>query len=146
MEVSGGQLHASAALPQGESPRYPLHKRLGGPQSRSGRDGEEKNSHSPPVIEHRSSDHPARSQSLYRLSYPGSKVAPVLQQALSHDDIWSGDIAPCVLNLGTRWRWMIASRSLHFTSKEKAPAPLDRWMSGPQKPVRMRWRREKSLL
>jgi hypothetical protein len=37
MEVSG-QLHAPAALPQGKSPRYPL-DRLGGPQSRSGRDG-----------------------------------------------------------------------------------------------------------
>jgi hypothetical protein len=32
-----GQLHASAALP-----RYPLDRRLGGPQSRSGRPGEQK--------------------------------------------------------------------------------------------------------
>jgi hypothetical protein len=37
-----GQLHAPAALPPGESPRYPLDARLGGPQSRSGRRGEEK--------------------------------------------------------------------------------------------------------
>jgi hypothetical protein len=37
MEVSG-QRHASAALPQ-----VPLARRLGGPQSRSGRGGEEKN-------------------------------------------------------------------------------------------------------
>jgi hypothetical protein len=43
MEVSG-QLHAPAALPQEKSSRYPLDKRLGGPQSRSGRAGEEKNS------------------------------------------------------------------------------------------------------
>jgi hypothetical protein len=42
MEVSC-QLHASAALPQGKSTLYPLHRILGGPQSRSGRDGEEKN-------------------------------------------------------------------------------------------------------
>jgi hypothetical protein len=41
MEVSG-QLHAPAALPPGKSPRYPLDRRLGGPQSRSGRFGEEK--------------------------------------------------------------------------------------------------------
>jgi hypothetical protein len=52
MEVSG-QLHAPAALPQGESPWYPLDRRLGGPQSRC---GEEKNSQSlqgldPPVIQ-----------------------------------------------------------------------------------------------
>jgi hypothetical protein len=35
MEVSG-QLQAPAALPQGKSPWYPLDRRLGGPQSRSG--------------------------------------------------------------------------------------------------------------
>jgi len=29
--------------PQGKSPWYPLDRRLGGPQSRSGRDGDEKN-------------------------------------------------------------------------------------------------------
>jgi hypothetical protein len=36
LEVSG-QLHAPAALPPGKSPRYPFYRRLGGPQSRSGR-------------------------------------------------------------------------------------------------------------
>jgi hypothetical protein len=32
----GGQRHASAALPPGKT-RYPLYRRLGGPQARSGR-------------------------------------------------------------------------------------------------------------
>jgi hypothetical protein len=32
-----GQLHAPAALPPGKSSRYPFYRRLGGPQSRSGR-------------------------------------------------------------------------------------------------------------
>jgi hypothetical protein len=41
--------------------------RLGGPQSRSRRGVEEKNSQPPPEIEPLSSDRPARSQSLYRL-------------------------------------------------------------------------------
>jgi hypothetical protein len=41
LEVSG-QLHAPAALPPGRSPRYPLYRRLGGPQSRSGQHGEVK--------------------------------------------------------------------------------------------------------
>jgi hypothetical protein len=50
MEVSG-QLHVLAAYPQGKSPLYPLDRRLGGPQSRSGRSGEEKNSQPPPGIE-----------------------------------------------------------------------------------------------
>jgi len=51
-----GQLHASASLLQGKSPWYPLDRRLGGPQSQSGRDGEEKNSQllpglEPPIIQ-----------------------------------------------------------------------------------------------
>jgi hypothetical protein len=36
---------------QGKSPWYPLDRRLGGPQSCSGRGGEEKNSQPPPGIE-----------------------------------------------------------------------------------------------
>jgi len=38
--------------PQGKSPWYPLDLRLGGPQIRSGRGGEEKNSQPVPAIEH----------------------------------------------------------------------------------------------
>jgi hypothetical protein len=37
--------------PQGKSPWYPSDRRLGGPQSRSGRGGEEKNSEPPPGLE-----------------------------------------------------------------------------------------------
>jgi hypothetical protein len=50
MEVSG-QLYAPAALPPGKIPRYPLDRRLGGPQSGYGRGSEEKYSQSPPGIE-----------------------------------------------------------------------------------------------
>jgi hypothetical protein len=45
MEVTC-QLHAPGVLPSGKEPRYPLDTRLGGPQRRSGRCGEEKNSKS----------------------------------------------------------------------------------------------------
>jgi hypothetical protein len=56
MEVSG-QLHAPPLYPRGKSLRYLLDRRLGGPQSRSGRGGEEKNSQplsgiEPPIIQH----------------------------------------------------------------------------------------------
>jgi len=37
----GGQPHVPAALSQGKKPRYPLNRRLGGPQSRSGSFGKE---------------------------------------------------------------------------------------------------------
>jgi hypothetical protein len=50
MKVSG-QIEAPAALPQGKNPQNPLDRRLSGPQSRSGRGGEEKNSQPPPAIE-----------------------------------------------------------------------------------------------
>jgi hypothetical protein len=71
MEMSG-QLHAPAVLPQGKSPCYPLDRRLGGTQSRSGRGCEEKNSQHPPAIEIQNPDHPARSPALYQLSCHGS--------------------------------------------------------------------------
>jgi hypothetical protein len=58
--------------PQGKSPWYPLDRRLRGPQSRSGRGGEEKNFQSPPGIEPYNLDRPDRSPALYRLSYHGS--------------------------------------------------------------------------
>jgi hypothetical protein len=60
MEVSD-QLHAPPALIQGKSPWYPFDRRLGGPPSRSGRGGEEKNFQSPPGIEPCNPDCPARS-------------------------------------------------------------------------------------
>jgi hypothetical protein len=49
MEVSG-QLHAAASLPPAKDPRHPL-DRVGGPQSRSGHSGEEKNYQPMPGIE-----------------------------------------------------------------------------------------------
>jgi hypothetical protein len=58
MDVSG-QLYTPAALPQEKSPCYPL---LGGPQSRSGRRGEEKKFPAPTGA--RTLDHPARSPGL----------------------------------------------------------------------------------
>jgi hypothetical protein len=47
MEVSG-QLHHQGKNP---TPQYPLDRRLGGPQSLSGRDDEDKNSQPPSGIE-----------------------------------------------------------------------------------------------
>jgi len=43
MEVSG-QIHIPVTLSQGKDPRFPLDRRLDGPQSQFGRGGEEKNS------------------------------------------------------------------------------------------------------
>jgi len=59
-----GQRNAPAALPP-EKTRYPLYRRLGGPQGRSRRVRKIL-----PSTGIRSPDRPARSESLYRLSYP----------------------------------------------------------------------------
>jgi hypothetical protein len=59
MEVTG-QVNVPAVLPQEKSTHYSL-DRLGGPQSRSGRGGEEKNTQSPPEIEPENSEYPAPS-------------------------------------------------------------------------------------
>jgi hypothetical protein len=61
----GCQRYAMAVLPPGKT-RYPLYNRLGGPQGRSRRVREI----SSPATGILSPDRPARSQSLYRLSYP----------------------------------------------------------------------------
>jgi len=62
----GGRRHALAALTPGET-RYPLYRRLGGPRGADNL--------SPTGI--RSPDRPARSDSLYRLSYPGSHISAI---------------------------------------------------------------------
>jgi hypothetical protein len=50
MEMSG-EFRALPALPQVKGPWYPLDRKLGGPQSRSGRFDEEKNSQPLPGLE-----------------------------------------------------------------------------------------------
>jgi hypothetical protein len=57
--------------PRRKSPRHPLDRRFGGPQSRSGRLGKWK-CLTLPGLELRTLCRPARSQSLYRLRYHGS--------------------------------------------------------------------------
>jgi hypothetical protein len=64
----GGQRHAPAVLPP-EKTRYPLYRRLGGHQGRSGR----VRKISPPTGI-RSPDRPACSESLYRLRYPRQQI------------------------------------------------------------------------
>ena len=74
----GAQRNASGRFtPREKKTRYPLYRRLGGPQGRSGRVWKI----SPPTGI-RSPDLPARSESLYRLSYPGPKLYTHTQTAL----------------------------------------------------------------
>ena len=65
MRVGGGSAPRPGRFTPGRT-RYPLNRRLGGPPGRSGR-GRKISPHTG----FRSPDRPARSESLYRLSYPG---------------------------------------------------------------------------
>jgi hypothetical protein len=61
-----GQRHDLAALyPLAKDPRYPLDRRLDGPQSRSGHRIQRKNPFPLPGIEPRPPGHPLRRQTLY---------------------------------------------------------------------------------
>jgi len=66
LDGMGGHRHAPATLLPGKT-RYLLHRRLGGPQGRSGRVRK-----IPLTTGIRSSDRPARSELLCWLPYPGS--------------------------------------------------------------------------
>jgi hypothetical protein len=66
LDEVGGQRHVPAASPPGQT-RHPLYRRLDGPQGGSGRVGKDS-----PFTGIRFPDRPARSESLYRLSYPCS--------------------------------------------------------------------------
>jgi hypothetical protein len=91
------QLHAPATLPPGKSPRYPLYRRLLNP--RAGLNDMEKwKFFTLPGLELRSLGRPARSQSLYRLRYPGFKQSSVRKKILmeaaerttAYDDVKHG--------------------------------------------------------
>ena len=68
LEGVSGQQHAPAVLYLRRKSRYPLYRRLGGPQGRSGRSKDLAS----PGFDHRTVQPVA--QSLYRLSYPASHV------------------------------------------------------------------------
>ena len=73
-------------LPPGKT-RYPLYRRLTGPQDRSGQ--------VPKISPHtriRSPDRPARSQSLYWLRYPAHKVLFKTWMNMSFESSWKADI------------------------------------------------------
>jgi hypothetical protein len=87
--LGGGEWSASRpgrALPQGKYLWYPLYRRLGGPQSGSVHRGQRKNPLPLPGIEPRSPGRPARSQTLYCLSYPAPYFYFIHSQALIVQD------------------------------------------------------------
>jgi len=62
------------------------------------------------------------------------KTCPLLNSAPRHEDLWvSGGIAPRILNLGTRWRWVVSFAPQPLYPQGKSPRfPLVRRLGGPQ--------------
>jgi len=92
----GGEHHALAGLFPGKT-WFPLYRRQSGPQSQSGRFGK---SRSPTGI--RSPDRPPRSESLYRLSYPGSYVTPIRYKVCNRT---AGSHRQTVINIKAKCLW-----------------------------------------
>jgi hypothetical protein len=78
------KFHDPAALPLGKSPRYALNRRLGGPQSRSGRYGEVQ------ILDR--TGNPARSQLLYRLRANSDRLCGLVVRVLGYRSGGQGSI------------------------------------------------------
>ena len=89
----GSESLPGRSLPPGKT-RYPFYRRVGGPQDRSG----QVRKISPPTGI-RSPDRPARSQSLYRLSYPAHSQC--MYTSLIRTNYWIGVVAPTSVCLNT---------------------------------------------
>jgi hypothetical protein len=129
--------------PRGKSSWYTLDRRLGGSRTRSGRGRKEKNSQplpelEPPIIQpvvHRHTT--ALSQLLklflYLIKYHAMKTCPLLNHHAVKTQWGSGGIAPRILNLVTRWRWVVSFTPRPLYPRGKSSLfPLDRRLGGPQ--------------
>jgi hypothetical protein len=126
--------------PQGKSPWYPLDRRLSGPQSRSGRCGLEKNSQPrresnprTPIVQpvaQRYTDRAITASYGHEDEHKKGKAVPVrfLTEHNAMKSYWGrGYTAPRILDLGTRWRWVVSFTPRPLHPKGKSPwYPLDR--------------------
>jgi hypothetical protein len=97
-------------LPPGKT-RYPLYRRLGGPQGRSG----QVRKISPPTGI-RSPDLPARSQSLYRLSYPAHRLR--FKEENYSERKWEKTILVSLVSYHRTWSCAserLLIKTVHFT-------------------------------
>jgi len=53
------------------------------------------------------------------------KTYPILNQAPPHEDVCgSGGIAPRILNISARWRWVISFTPRPLYHRKRAPEPI----------------------
>ena len=103
---AGSASRSGRSLPQGNT-RYPLYRRLGGPQGRSG----QARKISPPTGI-RSPDRPARSQSPHRLRYPANTRGVAIRKLMLKKCVtqaWEG------LSFMSDWRGISCSKRFRYT-------------------------------
>jgi hypothetical protein len=111
-----------------KSRRYPLDRRLGGPQSRSGHGDEDKKSHQCPYRE----SNPCRpASSIVSIKIP----CAFFNRAPRHEGVLgSGGITPRTLDLDTIWWWMVSFTPRPLYARLKSPwYLLDGRLCGPQR-------------
>jgi hypothetical protein len=99
--------------------RYPLYRRLGGPQGRYGR---LRKILLPTGI--RSPDRPARSEFLYRLSYPGPHV---LKGVTRSSGIWRRVICLTATNISDGWKE--SNKMLHCLKISSISFAVSEWVT-----------------
>jgi hypothetical protein len=109
--LDGGEWSVSrpGRFTPGKELPVPIDRTLGGLQRQSGHGGEEKNSQPQPGIEPLSSDRPARSQSLYRLSYGFIFIRNEIVYSLNNSSggLLSCDPLQCCGRVPTLQRFML---------------------------------------
>jgi hypothetical protein len=101
-------------LPPGKT-RYPLYRRLVGPQGRSGR------AENLAFTGIRSPDRPARSQSLYRLSYPAHQYRTVWNEIIVRTSVWLVWFEPTVPEFVLSKAVLALYRNVFGTKPDKVP-------------------------
>jgi hypothetical protein len=83
--------------------------------------------------------------SLCLTKYHTIKTYPLLNYASHHKDVLgSGGMAPRILNLSTKWRWVVSFTPRPLYCRGKSPRhPLDRRLDGPQSLI-WTWRWEEN--
>jgi hypothetical protein len=105
---------------QGKSPRYPLHRRLGGTQSRSGRCDEEKNSQSLPGLEHRSSSPQPPNLGHLPVTIPTDIIRFTTSAFSTRPKFW------CIIKYRIHTEWYLVKHTMvkiHFTLRLKSVLP-----------------------
>ena len=125
-------------LSPGKATRYPLYRRLGGSQGRS---GQVRKISPPPGFHPRTVQPVASRYTDYAIPYEG-KIKVNFSLCAPWRLCGSGGLPPLILNLGTIWWWVVSltPRSLYARERSPGTQQIEGWR--PPELVWRFWRRE----